>query len=188
MKSLTSGGAFQTSEETLQDRLSQAPEPIQLAIEGRDRVFLYEYEEPQSTEELARDFDMYADFSVDNYPVIFHDCKLVLLVRGNHDDAANKVYTALWEAPPDELLPFGLPPTDYYGLHRPIEFGRVKLGWRISEIWADPDLGDPEVHLVSLGDYLRVSKVDERLYGTLPHPDTLVIAVMSRAPDRSRAP
>lgn len=162
---------------------------VQLRVDGRDRVFLYEYDEPQTDDVLFRTFNMYASFAIQDYPVIFRDGRIVLVVQGHHDEASTRVvYPALWDAPPADLLPFGLPPTDYYGLHRPIEFARVKLGWRPTEVLADPNLGDPEARLVRLEDYLRVLKIDERLYGSLPHPDTLVIAIMSRAPDRSRKP
>lgn len=165
------------------------PDPVQLRVGGRDRVFLYEFEDVPTDEDLAVAFNLYADYAIQDYPVIFRDGRIVLVVRGHHDEAgARVVYPALWDAPPKDLLPFGLPPTDYYGLHRPIEFARVKLGWRVTEILADPNVGDPEVRLVTLGDYLRGNKVDELIYGSLPHPETQVIAVLSGAPERSRAP
>jgi len=154
---------------------------VRVSVDGYEKVRVYAFESPsdfeslRNRESIGHIFQLYADYSAEQYPSVFVVGNVVVEVVGIDHDVLKKVCTALWHLKPTlELIPFGLP--DFWDVDRQ-EAEEKAVEWL-----TDPDRGDDvfedvagvEARLVAFGDYTAWFTIGDPLHTTLPHPDTAV--------------
>ncbi len=146
-----------------------------VSVDKYDRVWVYEFDTPQSLDEVFLTFDRGGDYAPESYPTAYALGNVVVLVRGVDFDLIKRVYLSLWNRLPTyQIASIGI-----------IEFRLLDGNETVDEAkrwFADPSAAsDVETRIQRLGDYVSRFTLTRSNYPVLPHPDSLVWVVQGRS-------